>query len=135
MAQRFADAFDRDAIEDLLEEAADDQSRGFFAGQAARLGVKNQLFIHFAARRAVRAADVVALDLEAGNRIGPGIGRQQQVVVPLVAVGLYRLRIDLDHARADVVKVSADDLAYIAPGRSPTAARPAIPRRGRASSW
>src|SRR5205809_4422803 len=57
VAQRITDALDGNAIENLLEKAADDQARGFFARQSARLGVKNQLFIDLAARRAVRAAN------------------------------------------------------------------------------
>src|SRR5262245_20267238 len=97
LAEGLADTFDRNAVEDLLEEATDDQPRSFLPREAARLGIKNQLFVDFAARRTVRAADVVALDLQARNRISPRIGREQQVVVPLVAVGFDRLRIDLDH--------------------------------------
>ena len=49
LAERLADALDRDAVENLLEKAADDQPRRFLAGQAAGLGVEDQLFIDLAA--------------------------------------------------------------------------------------
>src|SRR5262245_61954497 len=98
LTECLTDAFDRNAIEDLLEKAADDQPRRLLSREAARLGVENQLFINLTAGRAVRAADIVALNLQAGNRIGPGIGGQKQVVVPLITVCLDCLWIDLDHA-------------------------------------
>src|SRR6476619_524895 len=83
LPQCFPHAFDRDPVENLLEEAADDHAGGFLAGEAAGLGVENQLFVHLAGRAAVRAADVVGFDLEAGDAVGPAGGREKQVVVPL----------------------------------------------------
>ena len=38
---------------------------------------------------------------EAGNRIGPGVVGEHQVVVALIAVGLLGAVIDLDHAAPD----------------------------------
>src|SRR6476469_7998062 len=101
LSQCFSHAFDRDPVENLLEEAADDHAGGFFAGEAAGLGVKNQLFVHLAGGAAVGAADVVGFDFEAGDAVGPAGGGEEQVVVPLVAVGLLGLGIDLDHAAPD----------------------------------
>src|SRR6266436_3781601 len=74
LGQRLADALDRDAVENLLEEAGHDQTDGLLAGQAAAAGVEYLLVVHAAGRGAVRAADVVGLDLQPGNRIGVGLG-------------------------------------------------------------
>ena len=49
----------------------------------------------------MRAADVVGLDLQPRDRVGPGFTREHEVVVPLVAVGLLRGLVDLDHAAPD----------------------------------
>ena len=54
----------------------------------------------------MRATHVVGFDLQPGNRIGAGAVGQDQVVVPLIAVGLLRDLVDFDHApphRAAVV--------------------------------
>ena len=77
MAERFANALDGDPIKNLLEKSTDDQPRGFLARQPARLGVEDQLFIDFAARGAVRAAHIVALDFQAGDGISASVGRKE----------------------------------------------------------
>ena len=46
----------------------------------------------------MRAADVVGFDFEARDRVGPAGGGEEQVVVPLIAVGPDGQWIDLDHA-------------------------------------
>src|SRR5437899_5432725 len=88
LPQRFAHAFDRDAVENLLEEARYNHTRRFFARQAAGLEIKDRLVVHSARGGAVRAAHVVGLNFQAGDRVGPGVVREHQVVVALVTVGL-----------------------------------------------
>ena len=66
LAQRFADALDRDPVEHLLEEAGDDHPHRFAARVAAGHRVEHLLLVDAAARAAVRAADVVGFDLQAG---------------------------------------------------------------------
>ncbi len=67
-AQRFANAVDRNAVENLLEEAGDDHANRFLPRETAGLSVEDQFFVDSAARRSMRAAHVVGLDLQAGNR-------------------------------------------------------------------
>ena len=64
-AQGFPDAIDRNAVEYLLEETGDHHTRGFFAREAAALGVEDHFVVDAAGGRAVRAADVVGLDFQA----------------------------------------------------------------------
>ena len=101
-SQRIADAFDRDPIEDLLEEPGHDHANRFLAGEAAALGVEDQFFVDATAGRTVRAADVVRFDLQTGNRIGPGCRR---TAADCRCADSRRfsghLRIDLDHAPPD----------------------------------
>ena len=85
-------------VEHLLEEAGDDHADGLLAGQAAAAGVEDLLVVHPAGRGPVRALHVVGLDLQAGDRVGPGVFGEDQVVVALVAVGLLGVAVDLDHA-------------------------------------
>ena len=66
--------------------------------QTAGPGVEDLLVVDAAAGGAVRAADVVGLDLETGDRVGAGLVREHEGVVALVAVGLLGLRVDLDHS-------------------------------------
>jgi hypothetical protein len=61
----------RDSIEDLLEEPGHHESGGLVGGESAGLGVEDLLLVHSAAGGAVRAADVVGLDLEPRDRVGP----------------------------------------------------------------
>ena len=91
LAECFADAFDRNPVEHLLEEAGDDHADRLIAGHAAAAAVEDLLVVDAAAGRRVGAADVVGFDFESRDRIGACLGRQQQVVVPLVAVGLWAL--------------------------------------------
>ncbi len=90
VAKSFANALDGDPVEHLLEESSDNHSRRFFSRQTTALGVENHFVIHAARRGAVRAADIVGLNFEAGNGIGPRVIGQHQIVVALVAVGLLR---------------------------------------------
>ncbi len=97
-AHRVADTFDRDTVEYLLKEAGHDHADGFLARQAATASVKDLLVIDSPRRRAVSAAYVVGFDLEAGDRIGTRVLGEHQVIVALIAVGLLRAFVDLDHA-------------------------------------
>ena len=59
------------------------------------------LRVDLADGRAVGAADVVGLDLEAGDRRRLRIGREQQVAVLLIGVGLLRAPVDADDPAPD----------------------------------
>ena len=69
-AQRIADALNRDPIEYLLKEAGHDHANGLFARQTATARVEDLCIVDASGRRTVRAADVVGLDLQPGDRIG-----------------------------------------------------------------
>src|SRR5579864_7817164 len=88
LRQRFPDRRQLDPVEDVLEEAADDQPLGVLTGQAAGHGVEELVAVDLGKRRAVRAAHVVGEDLEAGNRVRVRVFGQQQVAVLLVRVRL-----------------------------------------------
>lgn len=98
LAKCFANAFDGDAVEDLLEEAGHDRANRFDSSEAAGLSVKDQFVVDSAARATVSTAYVVSFDLQSGNRIGAGCCREQQVVVSLVAVCFLSSFVDLDHS-------------------------------------
>src|SRR5687767_2357151 len=76
IAERIAHALDRDPVEDLLEKAADNHARRFLPRQPAGLAVEDQLFVDLARGGAVGAADIVGLDLESRDRVGPGKARE-----------------------------------------------------------
>src|SRR3954469_18133327 len=69
VGERFPDRFELDPVEDVLEEAADDQPLGFALRESARHQVEKLLAVDLAERRAVGAAHVVGEDLEAGDRV------------------------------------------------------------------
>ncbi len=68
----FANAFDRHAIKDLLEEAGHDHANRFFASEPAAHGVEDQFVIDSASRRTMGATHVVRFDFQTGNRIRAG---------------------------------------------------------------
>src|SRR6185503_17470715 len=68
--QRVAHRLELDTVEDLLVEAAHDQALGLAAGKAAGHAVEELVAVDLADGRAVGAANVVRLDLEAGDRVG-----------------------------------------------------------------
>ena len=74
--QRLAHRLELDPVEHVLEEAADDQPLGLGAREAAGHRVEELLAVDLAERRAVRAADVVGEDLEAGDRVGVRLRRR-----------------------------------------------------------
>src|SRR3984885_3223115 len=61
--QLFAQRRDFDAIDDIAREGVDKQVAGFGEAYAARLQIKDSLRIQLADGRAVRAADVVGMNL------------------------------------------------------------------------
>src|ERR1044072_6678387 len=86
-----------DAVEDLLVEAAHDEALGLPTRKPARHAVEELVAIDLADRRAVRAAHVVRLDLEARDRVCVRLVGEEQVAVLLVGVRLLRVLGDLDH--------------------------------------
>jgi len=54
----------------------------------------------------VRALHVVGLDLEAGQGVGLGVGREQEVAVGLVGVRALGVRGDLDQAGEDRARLA-----------------------------
>ena len=77
-AERFADRLELDPVEHVLEEAAHDQPLRLGPREAAAHAVEELLAVDLAERRAVRAADVVGHDLEAGDRVGVRVGESSR---------------------------------------------------------
>ena len=100
-AQGLAHGLELDAVEHVLEEAAQDQAFRVGLRQAARHRVEELFPVDLADRRAVGAADVVRLDLEAGDRVRVGRRREEEVPVLLVGVRLLGLGLDADHPAPD----------------------------------
>ena len=84
-----------------LEEAAHDHPLRRDPVKAARHQVEELGAVDLADRGAVRAAHVVGLDLEPRDRGRLGVGREQQVAVLLVGVGLLRALVDADDPAPD----------------------------------
>ena len=101
LPERLLDRLEGDPVVDVGEEALDDQPDGGLARHAARLGVEDHVLVDPAGRGAVGAADVVGLDLQAGDRVGAGGVREHQVVVLLVGVGALGVLLDPDHPLPD----------------------------------
>lgn len=59
----FANTFDRDSIEDLLEESGDDHPDCLRSSESPRLRVEDQFFIDATAGAAVSASYIVGVDL------------------------------------------------------------------------
>src|SRR6185312_9073526 len=77
-----------DLLNDLREEAANDETACLVLRDAASLKVEELLVIEASRRaRMARAEDVAGLDLEVRNRVGARALGEQQVTVLLVAVG------------------------------------------------
>ncbi len=101
LAERFADGLHRDAVVDAVKEAFDDHVHGLVPREPAAHAIENLFGIDAASGRPVRATDVVGLDLEPGNRIGPAIGAEEQAVVSLVSIGHLGRRVDANHSPPD----------------------------------
>ncbi len=77
-----------DLLDQLVEEAADDQPAGLVLGDAAGLQVEQLLVVEPAGGAGVAGADDLAgLDLEVRHRVGAGAVGQHEVAVELVGVG------------------------------------------------
>ena len=84
-AERFPYRLELDSVEHVLEEAAQDRRRcRVRLRQAARHRVEELVAVDLADRRTVYAADVVGLDLEAGDRVRVRLRGKEQVPVLLV---------------------------------------------------
>src|SRR5690349_5748024 len=90
-----------DAAEHVLEEPAHDHPLRRRPVEAAGHQVEELGAVDLADGRAVRAAHVVGLDLEAGDRRRLRVRREQQVAVLLVGVRLLRALVDPDDPAPD----------------------------------
>ena len=79
--------------------------------EAARGQVEELLLVDLGDRRGVGAADVVGEDLQARDRVGVGLGGEQQVAALLEGVGLLGARVDLDHPAPDGGRAGGEDAA------------------------
>src|SRR6266550_1311191 len=103
-----ADGLELDPVENVGEEAAHDQALGLAPGDPARHRVEELVAVDGADRGAVGAANVVGLDLEAGDRVGVRLLGEDQVAVLLVGVRLLRVLLDLDHPAPDRRRMVAE---------------------------
>ena len=94
--ERFSRAGVADLVERACEERLDEHLPCLAARNAARVQVEQHGLVELARRRAVRALDVVGVDLELGLRVHLGARRQQNRLVKLVAVGLLGVLADQD---------------------------------------
>src|SRR5258708_5952862 len=92
---------ERDPVKHVAEEALDDHPLGRGRGDAARLEVEHALRVDRPHRRAMRAADVVVVDLEHRDRGGLGVGGEHEVAVGLVRVRARGALLDADQSRID----------------------------------
>src|SRR5947208_15478960 len=90
-----------DAVEHVLEEAADDEALGLAPRQAPGHQVEELLAVDPADGRPVRAADVVGEDLEARDRHRVRRRAEHEVAALLVRVRLLRVLLDADHPAPD----------------------------------
>src|SRR5262249_20564871 len=101
LGQGVAHGRELDAVEDVLEEAADDQPLGVRTREATRHGVEQLVAIDLGERRAVGAAHVVREDLEAGDGVRMGLLGEEQVAILLIGVRLLCVLLHADHAAPD----------------------------------
>src|SRR6187455_3719613 len=94
--ERVANRLELDPVEDLLVEAAHDQALGLATGETAGHAVEELVAIDLADRRAVRATNVVRLDLQPGNRVGMRLVGEEEVAVLLEGVRLLGVLGDTD---------------------------------------
>ena len=77
-AERFPHRLELDSVEHVLEEAAQDEALRVRLREAARHRVEELVAVDLADRRAVCAADVVGLDLEAGIESACAFGERSR---------------------------------------------------------
>ena len=77
-----------DLLDQLAEEATDDQAAGLVLGDAAGLQIEQLLVVETSGGTGVSGADDLAgLDLQVGHRVGAGAVGEHQVAVGLEGVG------------------------------------------------
>ena len=81
------------------------------SGSPCALQVVELLLVELRDGGRVRAAHVVGLDLEARDRVGVRLLREQQVAALLERVGLLRARVHLDHAAPYGARAAAEHAA------------------------
>ena len=79
--------------------------------EPARGQVEELLAVDLGDRRGVGAADVVGFDLQARDRVGVGLGGEQQVAALLEGVGLLGAGVDPDHPAPDRGRAGGEDAA------------------------
>src|SRR3954447_15713393 len=105
---------DADVLDDVGEEAADDQATRGLGVDAARAQVEQLLVVEPARGAGVAGADDLAgLDLQVGHRVGAGAVGEHQVAVQLVGVGADGRGADPDVADPDRVRVLALQRALV----------------------
>ena len=101
-------------LDDVGEEAADDEAAGGLGVDAARAEVEQLLVVEPAGGAGVAGADDLAgLDLQVGHRVGAGAVGEHQVAVELVGVGAGGRRADADVADPDRAGVLALQRALV----------------------
>ena len=107
-----ADRIVRNGIQGLGQEGAHQDGAGLGVGNAAAAQVEQLLGIEFADRRAMAAFHVVGENLEFRLGIDLGVGRQQQRLVHLIAVGLLRCAGDLDLALEHAARAAGQHVLH-----------------------
>src|SRR5579885_2157040 len=96
-AQARAQVFERNALQDWLEEALHDDALGLFARNTAHHQVEKLLLVDLARSRAMTCADFVRADLQAGNRLGAALIAQQQGMIREEGCRLLGFRSHANH--------------------------------------
>src|SRR3954454_17607687 len=105
---------DADVLDDVGEEAADDQAPRGLGVDATRAQVEQLLVVEPAGGAGVPGADDLAgLDLQVGHGVGTGAVGEHQVAVELVGVGADGGGPDADVADPDRVRVLALQRALV----------------------
>ena len=94
-------------VEEVVEEAEQDQPIGDLCRHAPTLEVETLLGVDRTDRRGVRAADVVLLDVEIGNRVGVRALGEHEVAIGLRGDGTAGALGHVDHAAVDRAGVVA----------------------------
>ena len=111
-------------IECFGQEGAHQDRPRLRVGDAAAAQIEQLLSIQFTHRRAMAAFDVVGENLQLRLGIDFGVGRQQQRLVHLVAVGLLRIARDLDLALEHAARPAGQHVLHRLAGRAAGAVWP-----------
>src|SRR5215204_5117120 len=104
-AQLLGERAHRQLVEDLVEEAEDDEPLGDLRPDAPALEVEALLGVDRADRRRMAATDVVRLDLQVRHALGPRALAEGQVAVGLERDRAPGVLADLDQARVDAARL------------------------------